>query len=100
MWGKCVGGSAFPASFILGPAKFRASSLSPARVLLHLPPFPLSLPPLLPDTELPNFAAASLAVGRELPRVSLLSGGSAANWIVKDDPSAQLSAELGPSDVG
>ena len=44
--------------------------------------------------------AVSLAVGRGPPRVSPVSRGSAANWIVKDDPSAQLSASWAPATRG
>ena len=39
-------------------------------------------------------------MGRGPPRVSPVSGGSAANWIVKDDPSAQLSASQAPVTQG
>lgn len=86
---------AFPASFILGRAKFRSILTLPLpeyRVTSLLSPL-LSRPQAAQPRRQPR-------CGTRTTQVSLLSGGSAANWIVKDDPAAQLSAKLGPGDTG
>lgn len=89
-----------PLSFLVRPSS-GAPSLSPCPRMESPPSF---LPcPSLPSSQTPRSlpsAAASLTVGSERPPVSLSSGGSAANWVVKDDPATQPSAELGPSATG
>lgn len=99
--GKCVGGSAFPASHSRSGQIQESPPFPPARVSAHHPllsacPFP----PSRQQAAQLRGRAASLTVGRGPPRVSPVSGGSAANWIVKDDPSAQLSASRAPVTQG
>lgn len=98
---KCVGGSAFPASRSWSGQVQESPPFPPARVSAHRPllsacPFP----PSRHQAAQLRGRAASLAVGRGPPRVSPVSGGSAANWIVKDDPSAQLSVSQAPATQG
>ena len=99
--GKCVGGSDFPASHSQSGQVQESPPFPPARVsahhsLLSACPFP----PSRQQAVQLRGRAASLTVGRGPPQVSPVSGGSAANWIVKDDPSAQLSASQAPVTQG
>lgn len=89
-----------PLSFLVGPSS-GASSLCSCQSIRSPPPFlPRPLRPFFPDSKQPNLCGREPRRGKRATQVSLLSGGSAANWIVKDDPTAQLSAEPGPSDRG
>lgn len=92
---------AFPAPFIFGQAKFRSILPLPMleyRVTSLLSPQPFL--PFFPAPQQPNLCCSQPRCGKQTTQVSLLSGGSTANWIVKDDPATQLSAKLGPSDTG
>ena len=89
----------FPASSIRGPAKL--GSILPLPLLEGQVPTLRS--PLLPSFQTSSSLTSttrSLTVGSRPPQVSLPSGGSPANWVIKDDPAAQLSAKLGSSDRG
>lgn len=86
-------------SFLVGPSS-GASSLSPCQSIESPPSFlPQPFLPFFPAPEQPSLCCSKPRCGKRTTQVSLSSGGSAANWIVKDDPAAQLPAKLGPSDT-
>lgn len=98
--GERVGGCSLSCLAHSQPGRVRSALLSPCRSI-GSPPSLLPVPACPPSRhQAACLGCSGPRCGKEPPRVSRSSGGSAANWMVKDDPAAQLSAELGPSDTG